>query len=94
MAEHGIQTSIGTVGDSYDNALAECINGSYKTELIKKQGLWKTFEQLEYETAKWVDWFNSKRISEYNNFLSPKEVEKLWYDDGIDIRKGYERGKA
>ena len=94
LASHGIQTSIGAVGDSYDNALAECINGSYKTELIKRQGPWKTFEQLEYETARWVDWFNSERISDYNNYLTPKEVERQWYSEGIDARKGFKRGKA
>jgi putative transposase len=91
---HGIQASIGTVGDSYDNALAETINGAYKTELIKRQSPWKTFSQLEYETAKWVDWYNKERISQYNNFLSPTEIERLWYSDGVDARRGSKRGKA
>jgi putative transposase len=91
---HGIKTSMGSVGDSYDNALAETINGAYKTELIKKRGPWKTIEQLEYETAKWVDWFNNKRISEYNNYQSPKYIEQMWYSSGVDARKGSKKGKA
>jgi len=85
---------MGPVGDSYDDALAEAINGAYKAELIKRQGPWKTFAQLEYETAKWVDWYNTKRISEYNGYKAPGEVERLWYSEGVDVRTGYKKGKA
>lgn len=57
LAEAGISASVGSVGDSFDNALAETINGLYKTELIKHRGPWRTVEQVEYATAEWVDWF-------------------------------------
>ena len=56
LAEAGISASVGSVGDSFDNALAETINGLYKTELIKPRGPWRTVEQVEYATAEWVDW--------------------------------------
>ena len=56
LAEVGISASVGSVGDSFDNALAETINGLYKTELIKPRGPWRTVEQVEYATAEWVDW--------------------------------------
>jgi len=90
LALHGVQTSIGSVGDSYDNALAETINGTYKTELIGKFGPWKTFEELQYETARWVKWYNEKRINEYCDYQTPQEVEQVWYATGIDSRKGVE----
>ena len=63
--------SIGSVGDSYDNALAETINGLYKTELIRPRKPWKTVEQVEYGTAEWVDWFNHRRPYEYCGVTSP-----------------------
>lgn len=87
LAQSGVRASIGSVGDSYDNALAESINGSYKTELTKKFGPWKTFEQLSYETTKWVKWYNESRINEYDNYQSPNDVEMLWYAHGVDSRK-------
>jgi putative transposase len=64
QAEAGISASVGSVGDSLDNALAETINGLYKTELIKHRGPWRTVEQVEYATAEWVDWFNHRRLYE------------------------------
>jgi putative transposase len=87
LATHGVRLSIGSVGDSYDNALAESLNGSYKTELIKRFDPWKNYEQLNKATAEWIHWFNEKRISERNGYHSPKEVETLWYNQGADIRK-------
>ncbi|AOW47971.1 integrase (plasmid) [Acetobacter ascendens] len=62
LAEEGLVASVGSVGDSYDNALAETINGLYKTELIYRQGPWKNREAVELATLKWVDWFNHRRI--------------------------------
>ena len=65
LAEAGIQPSVGAVGSSYDNALAETINGLYKTELIKPRKPWRTIEEVELATAEWVDWFNHRRLYEY-----------------------------
>lgn len=59
LAEAGIQPSVGAVGSSYDNALAETIHGLYKTELIKPRKPWRTIDEVEYGTARWVDWFNT-----------------------------------
>jgi putative transposase len=65
LAEAGIQPSVGAVGSSYDNALAETINGLYKTELIRPRKPWRTIEEVELATAEWVDWFNHRRLYEY-----------------------------
>ncbi len=65
LAEAGIDASIGTTGDSYDNALAETINGLYKTELIKPRGPWRTADHVEIATLEWVDWFNHRRLYEH-----------------------------
>jgi len=62
LAEAGIAASVGAVGDSFDNALAETINGLYKTELIKPRGPWRTLDAVEIATAEWVDWFNHRRL--------------------------------
>lgn len=65
IEEAGVAASIGSVGSSYDNALAESINGLYKTELIKARGPWRTLDAVEIATAEWVDWFNHRRLYEY-----------------------------
>jgi putative transposase len=88
LALHGVRVSIGSVGDSYDNALAETIIGAYKAELIWNKGPWTTLEQLTLETARWVNWHNSEYICEYNNWNTPSEIEEMWYSDGVDARKG------
>ena len=62
LSEAGFNASVGSVGDSYDNALAETINGLYKTEVIHKDGPWKGLEQVELATLDWVDWFNNRRL--------------------------------
>jgi putative transposase len=80
LAEARIQPSTGTVADSYDNALAETINGLYKTELIKRHGPWRTVDQLAFATAEWVEWYNHRRIYEYCGDLSPVACENLHYD--------------
>ena len=77
--EAGIDASIGTTGDSYDNALAETINGLYKTELIKPRGPWRTVEQVEVATLEWVDWFNHRRLYEHNGDIPPVELEQAYY---------------
>ena len=79
LAEAGISASVGSVGDSFDNALAETINGLYKTELIKRRGPWRTVEQVEYATAEWVDWFNHRRLYEYCGDVPPAELENAYY---------------
>jgi len=61
-AEAGIEPSVGSVGDSYDNALAETINGLYKAEVIHRRGPWRNFEAVEFASLEWVDWFNHRRL--------------------------------
>ena len=75
----GIKPSIGAVGCSYDNALAETINGLYKTELIKPRGPWRSVDDVEIATAEWVDWFNHRRLYEYCDDIPPVEVETAHY---------------
>ncbi len=66
---------MGVVGSSYDNALAETINGLYKTELIKARGPWRTVDQVEVAPAEWVDWFNHRRLYEYCGDMPPVQME-------------------
>jgi transposase InsO family protein len=73
-----IEPSVGSTGDSYDNALAETINGLYKTELVRKKGPWKTIEALEWETLNWVHWFNQTRLLEPIGYTPPAEFEALY----------------
>jgi putative transposase len=77
----GAQLSTGTVGDSYDNALAETINGLYKTELVARQGPWHTPHDLEIATLGWVDWYNNRRLHEACDYRPPAEYEALYYLD-------------
>lgn len=79
LAEAGITPSVGSVGDSYDNALAETINGLYKTELIKPHGPWRTVDDVELGTAEWVDWFDHRRLYEYCGDIPPAELEAAYY---------------
>ncbi|GAA2485369.1 hypothetical protein GCM10009858_24150 [Terrabacter carboxydivorans] len=79
LAEAGIAASVGTTGDSYDNALAETVNGLYKTELIKRRGPWRTVDHVEYATAEWVDWFNHRRLYAYCGDVPPAELEAAYY---------------
>ena len=62
LAEHGVAPSVGTVGDSYDNALAEAFNSLFKAELVRNRGPWKNIDELEIAIAEYVDWFNHKRL--------------------------------
>ena len=79
LAEMGIERSVGSVGDSYDNALAETINGLYKTELIRQQGPWKSLEAVEWATLAWVDWFNNRRLLSSIGDMPPAEAEDACY---------------
>jgi transposase InsO family protein len=75
LAEAGAVTSVGSRGDSYDNALAETIIGLYKTELIRRRGVWKGIDEVEYATLEWVDWFNHRRLLEPIGYVPPAEFE-------------------
>jgi len=75
LAEAGIEPSVGSVGDSYDNALAETINGLYKAELIHRRAPWKTREALELATLEWVSWFNHHRLLGPIGYIPPAEAE-------------------
>jgi len=77
LMQAGVEPSVGSTGDSYDNALAETINGLYKTELVRKKGPWKTVEALEWETLNWVHWFNQTRLLEPIGHIPPAEFEAL-----------------
>ena len=79
LAEAGIEPSVGSVGDSYDNALAETINGLYKAEVIHRRGPWRSFEAVEYATLEWVDWFNHRRLLEPIGNIPPAEAEANYY---------------
>jgi len=80
LAEVGIAPSVGSVGDSYDNALAETINGLYKTEVIRQQGPWRNIEDVEFATLTWVDWFNHRRLLEPIGNVPPAELEAAYYE--------------
>jgi putative transposase len=80
LAEEGAVTSVGSRGDSYDNALAETVMGLYKTELIRRRGPWRTAEQVELSTAAWVDWWNRRRLHSAASNLPPTEFEQRYHD--------------
>jgi transposase InsO family protein len=79
LAEAGIEPSVGSVGDSYDNALAETINGLYKAEVIHRRGPWRSFEAVEFATLEWVDWFNNRRLLEPIGNIPPAEAEAAYH---------------
>ena len=79
LAEAGVESSVGSVGDSYDNALAETINGLYKTEVIRRRGPWRHIDDVEYATLEWVDWFNNRRLLEPIGNVPPAEFEQAYY---------------
>jgi len=87
LAEAGIEPSVGSIGDSYDNALAETINGLYKAEVIHRRGPWRSFEAVEYATLEWVNWFNHRRLLEPIGNIPPAEAQELYYAaaDNIDM---------
>ncbi len=79
LGEAGIAPSVGSVGDSYDNALAETVIGLFKTEVIRRRGPWRTIEPVEFATLEWVDWFNHRRILEPIGNIPPAEAEARFY---------------
>ena len=79
LAEAGIEPSVGSRGDSYDNALAETINGLYKAELIHRRAPWRSREAVELATLEWVAWFNTQRLLESIGYIPPAEAEANYY---------------
>ncbi len=78
-SQAGVDPSVGSVGESYDNALAETINGLYKAEVIHRCGPWRSFEAVELATLEWVDWFNRRRLLEPIGNVPPAEAEARYY---------------
>jgi putative transposase len=81
LADAGIVSSVGSVGDSYDNAMAETIIGLFKTEVIRPRGPWKNMDEVEYGVLEWVDWFNNRRLLEPIGDIPPAEFEQAYYDE-------------
>jgi transposase InsO family protein len=79
LAEAGIESSVGTTGDSYDNALAETVIGLYKTEVIRRRGPWRGFEDVEFATLEWVSWYNTARLLEPLGYVPPAEYEDAFH---------------
>jgi putative transposase len=79
LAESGIEPSVGSTGDSYDNALAESINGLFKAEVIHRRGPWRNVEAVKFATLEWVDWFNNRRLLEPIGDIPPIEFEQAYY---------------
>jgi glutathione peroxidase len=86
-AEAGFEPSVGSVGDSYDNALAETIIGLFKAEVIHRLGPWKTADAVEWETLKWVDWFNNRRLLQPIGNIPPAEAEETFYEQCNEFDK-------
>ncbi len=91
LAEAGIDTSVGSRGDSYDNALAETVNGLYKAELVYRRGPWRGREDLELATLEWVDWFNNRRLFGALDYVPPPEYEASWYTAPLPAAAGTQR---
>jgi putative transposase len=79
LLEAGIEPSVGSVGDSYDNALAETVIGLFKTEVIHRRGPWRSLEAVEYATLEWVDWYNTRRLLEPIGNMPPAEAEAHYH---------------
>jgi transposase InsO family protein len=80
LADAGIEASVGSRGDSYDNALAETVIGLFKTEVIRQRGPWRSLEDVEFATLRWVHWFNTTRLLEPLGYLPPNEFEAQHYE--------------
>jgi len=87
LVDAGIDTSVGTVGDSYDNALAESIIGLFETEVINVLGPWKSMAQLEWETLQWVGWYNTERLHGAIGHRPPREVEEAFHAETNALEK-------
>lgn len=88
LAEAGIEPSVGSVGDSYDNALAETIIGLFKAEVIRRRGPWRNAEAVEFATLEWVDWFNHRRLLEPIGNIPPAEAEARYYEQLNEMPMG------
>lgn len=86
LTEEGIEPSVGSVGDSYDNALAETVIGLFKTEVIRPRGPWRSLEAVEFATLEWVDWFNNRRLLAPIGHIPPAEAEAAYYEQ-IDMQR-------
>jgi len=80
LAEAGIERSVGSAGDSYDNAMAESVIGLFKTEVIRRRGPWRGVEDVEFATLAWVAWYNDDRLLEPLGYVPPAEFEQAYYD--------------
>jgi len=80
LAEAGAVASVGSRGDSYDNALAEAFNSLFKAELIRNRGPWKGIDDLEFAVAEYIDWFNHRRLHGQIGYIPPVEAETIYYD--------------
>lgn len=87
VAEAGAVTSVGSRGDSYDNALAESIIGLYKTEVIRNLGRWRGLDDVEFATLEWVDWFNHRRLLAPIGMIPPAEAEALYYSQNVSAEE-------
>lgn len=85
LAENGVVPSVGSVGSSYDNALAETIIGLFKAEVIRRQGPWKNMEAVELATADWVEWFNNRRLLTSIGDIPPAEFEQTYYNRELGV---------
>ena len=94
LAEAGIEPSVGSVGDSYDNALAETINGLFKAEVIHRRGPPRHAEAVEFATLEWVDWFNHRRLLEPIGNIPPAEAEARYYKQLNDMAMVAESNKT
>lgn len=79
LADAGIDPSVGSIGGPYDNALAETLNGLYKAEVIHRLEPWKTLAAVAWETLKWVDWFNNRRLLDPIGYITPTEAQEAFY---------------
>jgi transposase InsO family protein len=79
LAEAGIEPSVGSVGDSYDNALAEAVIGLFKAEVIRRRGPWRSMEAVEFATLEWADWFSTRRLLKPIGNIPPAEAEARYY---------------
>ncbi|MGF6483417.1 transposase InsO family protein [Paraburkholderia sp. JPY419] len=87
LAETGVESSVGTVGDSYDNTLAETINGLYKAELIHRRGPWRRHQAIDLATLEWVDWFDDRRLFGPIGDIPPAEAEQAYYRQFQNVAK-------
>ena len=94
LAEVGAVASVGSRGDSYDNAMAESVNGLYKTELVRRKGPWRNLEDLEFATLEWVDWFNNRRLFSAIGYVPPVEYEAGCYSSPVPALAGTQQTES